>query len=105
MDIEEAAIDELNTLDRDKLMLKMASELPEISGQMKMTPSDIAWRTGLDGNRLSMMVSGKRKMKWSEYLSILFFLWDDEKGRRIVEKQGLFPKPLRKAMAINRNAH
>ena len=105
MDIETAALDELNTLDRDKLMQRMASELPEISGQMEMTPEDIAWRTGLDGNRLSMMVSGKRKMKWSEYLSILFFLWDDENGRMIVEERELFPDSLKTAMTINRNAH
>ena len=28
-------------------------------------------------------------MKWSEYMSILFFLWDDEKGREVVEERGV----------------
>ena len=62
-------------------------------------------RAGLDMKRLSMVVSGKRKMKWSEYLSILFVLWDVENGHGIVEENGLFPDALKSAMSINRHAH
>ena len=44
-------------------------------------------------------------MKWSEFMSILFFIWNNEIGRTLLETKGLFPKELKKAMSINRNAH
>lgn len=105
MDTEGVVVSELNAIDREGLMRKLADELPEISGELDLTLSEIAWRTGLNRERISMIVKGKRKMKWVEYLSILFFLWDDEKGRNIVERRGLFPETLKKVMTTNRNAH
>ena len=96
---------ELNTIDRDALMECMARELPHISGEMGTTPTGIAYRTGLDKERMELLVSGKRKMKWSEYMSILFVLWNDDIGREMVEKKELFPNMLKKAMKVNRNAH
>ncbi len=99
------ALQELNTIDRDTLMERMARELPHISGEMGTTPIGIAYRTGLDKERMELLVSGRRKMKWSEYMSILFILWDDDKGREMVEQKGLFPDALKNAMKVNRNAH
>lgn len=102
---EHAIIDDLNMLDRDALMTKMTSELPYISGSMGLTTTGICIRTGLDEERLSLIVSGKRKMKWSEYMSLLFFFWNDKKGREIIAEKGFFPEELKRAMAINRNEH
>ena len=98
-------LQELDKIDRDALMEKMARELPHISGEMGTSPSGIADRTGLDTERIKLLVSGRRKMKWSEYLSILFVLWDDDKGREMVEEKELFPEILKEAMKVNRNAH
>jgi len=98
-------IEKLNGIDRDALMERLASELPWVSGEMGDSIRGIAIRTGLDRERLSLIVSGKRKMKWSEYLSILFVLWDDDKGRKIVEERGYLPEELRAAMTVNRNDH
>ena len=96
---------DLNKLDKDKLLTKMTEDLPLITGAMETYPSEIAHRSGLDRNRMSLIVSGKRKMKWSEYMSILFVLWDDAVGRKMVEEKGLFPGELRNIMAINRGNH
>lgn len=98
-------MEELNGIDRDALMERMASELPWISGEIGDSIGGISIRTGLDKERLSLIVSGKRKMKWSEYLSLLFVLWDDDKGRKIVEENGYFPEALKAAMTVNRNDH
>ena len=103
--MDDMALKGLFTLDKDELMERMASELPYISGELGMTPAGVAFRTGLDKDRVSLIAEGKRKMKWSEYMSILFVLWDDEKGSELVEKNGFFPEELKRAMAINRNAH
>ena len=101
----ETALQELNTIDRDALMGRFARELPYISGEMGTTPRGIAHRTGMDKDRMQLLVSGRRKMKWSEYLSILFVLWDDDKGREMVEEKDLFPEALKKAMKVNKNVH
>ena len=105
MVMADMTMEKLNGMDREALMERMASELPWISGELGENPTGIAIRTGLDDDRMSLIVSGKRKMKWSEYMSILFVLWDDEKGRDIVEERGFFPDALKDAMTINRNAH
>ncbi|MBR1476672.1 MAG: hypothetical protein IJ608_01770 [Lachnospiraceae bacterium] len=94
----------LNTLDRTLLISEMAKRLPVISGELGTTPSGIAERAGLDAERVRQIVSGKRKMKWSEYMSILFVLWDDEKGQELVERCGLFPDALKNAMSTKRPA-
>ena len=93
--------EELNSLDRNALIDSMVKELPFISSEMGMTPVGIASRTGIDSTRMKLMVAGKRKMKWSEYMSILFVLWDDERGRELAESAGLFPNALKNAMSIN----
>lgn len=96
---------DLSGLDRDALMARMAAELSHISGEMGTNTAGIAERSGLDNDRLCLIASGRRKMRWSEYLSILFLLWNDERGRRMVDELGLFPEQLKKAMSVNRNAH
>ena len=98
-------IEELNTIDRNALMDGLASELPWICGEMGDSVGGMAIRTGLGKERLTLITSKKRKMKWSEYLSLLFVLWHDEKGREIVEERGYFPDVLKAAMTINRNDH
>ncbi|MCR5788905.1 MAG: hypothetical protein K6G83_03370 [Lachnospiraceae bacterium] len=105
MDKNDAVMEELFLLDREALMEKMAENLDRISGELNMIPAGIAWRTGLDKERVTLIAAGKRKMKWSEYMSILFMLWDDDRGRQIIEERGLFPDELKRAMAVNRNAH
>lgn len=102
----DAVVEELNTIDRDALMSQLASDLPWVSGEMGYKKiAVIGERTGLESERLNLIVSGKRKMKWSEYLSILFVLWEDDKGREFVEKRDYFPDALKKAMSINCNDH
>ena len=98
-------LQELNRIDRDALMERMARELPHISGEMGISPIGIADRCGLDKERVKLLVSGRRKMKWSEYLSILFVLLDDDKGREMVEEKGLFPQILKEAMKVKKNDH
>lgn len=102
---DEGSTESFYNLDKEVLMEKMASRLPQICGELDLTITRFVWRTGFDKERIGQIVSGKRRMKWSEYMSILFVLWDDEKGRESVEKWGLFPDALKEAMSVNHNAH
>lgn len=99
------AFDGLKQLDRDSLMEKMAVDLPEIRKQLKVSQEDMAEKTGVDAAKIKAVESGKRKFKWSEYMSILFVIWNNDIGRGILDSRGLFPEELKAALSVNRNAH
>ena len=99
------ALDGLKQLDRDALMEQMAKELPQIRESLKISVEDLAEKTGVDAAKLKSTESGKRKFKWSEYMSILFVIWNNDIGRGILESRGLFPDELKAALSVNRNAH
>lgn len=99
------AIDALNELDRDAVMGRMAEALPVIRKTLKVSLEELADKTGMDADRLTAIEEGTRSMLWSEYMSILFVLWNNDIGRGLLESKGLFPDALKKAMSLNRNAH
>ncbi len=96
----EKSFQELKTIDRDALIGMFVKELPHISGEMGTTPRGIAYRVGMDKDRMQLIVSGRRKMKWSEYMSVLFVLWNDDIGRKMIEEKNLFPDILKNAMKV-----
>ncbi len=98
-------IDALEALDRDAVMSRMAEELPGIRRTLQVKLEDLADKTGLDFERLKDIEGGRQSMIWSEYMSILFVIWNNNIGRGILESAGLFPDALKKAMSFNRNAH
>ena len=99
------ALDGLKILDREALLQSMAAELPEIRKQLSVTQEALAEKTGVDVAKIKGAESGKRKLKWSEFMSILFVIWNNNIGRGILDSKGLFPEELKKALSVNRNAH
>lgn len=99
------ALDGLKSLDREALMEKMAEELPDIRNQLKVTQEALAEKTGVDAVKIKAVESGKRAFKWSEFMSILFVIWNNDIGKGILDSKGLFPEELKKALSVNRNAH
>ena len=99
------SFDGLKTLDRALLMMKMAEELPAIREQMGISIGALAPKVGIDEQRLEQMENRTVKAEWSEFMSILFVLWNNDIGRGIIESKGLFPEALKRAMATNRNEH
>lgn len=99
------ALDGLKSLDREALMEKMAEELPDIRNQLKVTQEALAEKTGVDVAKIKAAESGKRALKWSEFMSILFVIWNNDIGKGILDSKGLFPEELKKALSVNRNAH
>lgn len=103
--MEDRIFDGLKMLDRDALMSRMAAELPEIRKCIGVSVGELAEKTGTDKDALEQTEAGTRVMKWSEFMSILFVLWRNDKGRGIVEAKGLFPDALKTAMSVNRSEH
>ena len=101
----ENALEELKQLDRDALVERMGAELSEIRTQLKVSQEDLAEKTGVDAARIKAAENGKRALKWSEYMSILFVIWNNDIGRGILDDKGLFPEVLKAALSANKNAH
>lgn len=99
------ALDGLRSLDRESLIEKMAEELPDIRRQLNVTQEALAEKTGVDVAKIKAAESGKRVLKWSEFMSILFVIWNNDIGKGILDSKGLFPDELKKALSVNRNAH
>ena len=98
-------LDGLKQIDRDALLGKMASQLPNIRNRLNVTQEDLADKTGVDASKIKNVEGGKRALRWSEYLSILFVIWNNDIGRGILDEYDLFPEELKNALSVNRNAH
>ena len=101
----EEIFDALKTLDRDALVIRMAEELPSIRRELHVTEEALAEKTGVGEARIRAAEKGDRSFKWSEYLSILFVIWNNDIGKGLLDDKGLFPAELKKALSVNRNAH
>ena len=69
------ALDRLKSLDREALVVRMAEELPDIRDQLKVTQEALGEKTGVDVAKIKAIESGRRALKWSEFMSILFVIW------------------------------
>ncbi len=99
------SFDELKKLDRVLLLKKMAKELPAIRGKIGISVEVLAPKVGIDEQKLKQIEDGTAQLDWSEFMSVLFVLWNNDIGRGIIEAKGLFPEALKKAMSTNRNEH
>ena len=97
--------DGLKQLDRDALMERMAAELPEIREKLNVSPEQLAEKTGVDVAKIKAAEAGRRRFKWSEFMSVLFVIWNNDIGKGLLDSKGLFPDELKAAMSVNRNAH
>ena len=95
----------LRKLDKAALMERMAAELPDIRGELSVTQEELAGKTGVDAAKIKAAEAGKRRFKWSEYMSILFVIWNNDIGKGLLDRKNLFPDELKAAMSVNRNYH
>ena len=101
----ENVLEELKQLDREALVEKMGTLLPNIRKQLNVTQEALAEKTGVDAAKIKAAESGEQALKWSEYMSILFVIWNNDVGKGILDENDLFPAELKKALSVNRNAH
>ena len=83
----------------------VVDELLEIMEKLGISAELLARKTGMDKAHLEQAEAGESSLRWSEYMSLLFVIWNNDIGRGIVEAKGLFPDVLKKAMSVNWNAH
>ena len=95
----------MELVDKKELAHQMVESLPEIRRSLGISCGDIEKMTGIGEKRVIAIEEGRQKMRWREFLSILFVLWSDVEGAVLMEEKGLFPQELKQAFSMNRNEH
>ncbi|MBR1598085.1 MAG: helix-turn-helix transcriptional regulator [Lachnospiraceae bacterium] len=98
-------MEEMNRVDKEALIGKLTDNLEELLKENGLDIEALGKMAGIEVSRINRIVSGSVKMKWSEYLSIVFVLWSSAEGKKILENYGLFPSELREAFSVDRNEH
>ena len=95
----------ISQLDKEKLTEKFTSELPGILEKLDLSVDKLSRISGLDTDKLLEVYNGSRVIMWNEFMSVLFILWRNDQGRRLIEEKNLFPDELKEIMSINKNEH
>ena len=88
-------------INREKLVEKFVYELPILRARIDMTQDEISEIAGLSRQTYSALERRKRKMTWSNYMSLLFVYYFNPATREAVESAGVFPDELKSLMMIN----
>ena len=95
----------ISQLDKEKLTEKFTAELPDILEKLDLSVDKLGRISGLDTDKLLEVYNGSRVIMWNEFMSVLFILWRNDQGRRLIEEKNLFPDELKEVMSINKNEH
>ncbi len=68
---------------------RMAEALPEIREKLGISVELLAKKTGMDKEHLEQAEAGESSFKWSEYMSLLFVIWNSDIGRRLCRSTGM----------------
>ena len=96
---------DIGTINKEEILKNFSEQLSEILEKMDISADRLSTMADIDREKLLEVTRGSRLLKWNEYLAILFILWRDDSGKKLVEERTLFPEELKKAMTINRKAH
>ena len=96
---------DIGTINKEEILKNFSAQLPELLEKMDISSDRLSNMADIDREKLLDVTKGSRLLKWNEYLAILFILWRDDTGKKLIEEKTLFPEELKKAMTINRKAH
>ena len=91
----------LSQNDKEKLIDKFVYELPILRARVNMTQDEISEIVGLSRQTYSSLETRKRKMTWSNFMSILFVFYFNLATRDAVESAGIFPEELKRIMSTD----
>ena len=87
------------SFNRQRLVGNMQATLPKIRKELGLGIESLSELSGIGAERLSAVEEGTSRLRWGEFLPLLFIFWMNDRSREMVESRGLFPAGLREAMA------
>ena len=91
----------MDHINKEELIDKFIYELPILRARIDMTQDEISEIAGLSRQTFSALETRKRKMTWSNFMTLLFVFHFNPATHDAVEKAGLFPEELKMVMQIN----
>lgn len=91
-------------LDKDKLIDLLIDELPVLRAKIGLSQEELSNIIGISRQTYSTFETGKRKMPWNTFLSILFVFSNNEKTAPILEACGAFPDMLKNEINIDKRS-
>lgn len=89
-----------NPVDSEWLRQEMATDLAALRMLLGLSPKEISEIIGMSEALYRDVETGRRKLTWNRYLSILFFFHYNPKTSNVVEALGLYPKLVEDSLEI-----
>ena len=95
----------VNDIDEAKLISRLIDELPVLRTKLGLSQDELGNLVGISRQTYSSIETGRRKMSWSLYLSLIFIFDYNEQTRSIIHSEGLFPDSIFKDGHLTNNTH
>ena len=86
---------------KSELIKKLIYELPVLRAKRGMTQNELSEIIGVSRQTYSLLENGKRKMTWSNFLSILFVFYFNSVTRKMLETSGILTDILKNTLNID----
>lgn len=77
--------------EKEKYIDILTNYLQKLRKELQISQKDLAARTGISANRISLIENGKIKMNWSQFTSFLFIFSLNSKTKNLILRKNLFP--------------
>ncbi|MCQ2735951.1 MAG: helix-turn-helix domain-containing protein [bacterium] len=88
--------------DKDKLIGLLTEELPVLRAKIGLSQEDLSNIIGISRQTYSTIETGKRKMSWNTFLSIILVFAFNEKTSTILEASGALSPELKEVFNVDR---
>ena len=79
---------------KEELITRLTAELPGLRGAVKATQEEISGAIGVSRQTYNAIESGKRKMTWNTYMSLILFFDYNPYSHYRIRQLGAFPDHL-----------
>lgn len=98
-------VNDIDEADKAKLISRLIDELPVLRTKLGLSQDELGNLVGISRQTYSSIETGRRKMSWSLYLSLIFIFDYNEQTRSIIHSEGLFPDSIFKNGHLTNNTH
>ena len=89
---------ENKTLNKENLLKIMTDNLPALRAKLGLSQDEVSNIIGISRQTYCAIETQKRKMSWSNFISLLFLFWYNEKTQVLVSVIDAFPEELQDAL-------
>lgn len=91
----------MELIDKNALIEKMRFELPILRARIDLTQDEVSDLIGISRQTYSAIETGKRRMTWNSFMSLLFVFFYNPATKEAIENAGLFPEELKNRLMVN----